>query len=95
MLLISRGALKRVPISYSPMKNRKLVLLGQQIRRLRENKGISQEEFAALADLDRAYYGGIERGERNVAVLNVIKIAAALEVEVGELFPTLNALRRS
>lgn len=77
------------------MKDRKLALLGKRIRRLREEKGVSQEEFAALADLDRAYYGGIERGERNVAVLNLIKIAVVLEVEVGELFPTLAVLRRS
>ncbi len=76
------------------MKNRKLVLLGQQIRRLREAKGISQEEFASLAGLDRAYYGGIERGERNVAALNLIKIAAALEVEVGNLFPKLANVRQ-
>lgn len=77
------------------MKNPKLGLLGKRIRRLREEKGISQEEFAALSGLDRAYYGGIERGERNVAVLNLIKIAVALEVDVGELFPTLARLRRS
>jgi len=69
------------------VKNRKLVLLGQQIRRLREEKNLSQEEFATLANIDRAYYGGIERGERNVATLNLIKIADALKVEVGELFP--------
>ena len=77
------------------MKNRKLGLLGQRIRRLRQHKGVSQEEFSALADLDRAYYGGIERGERNVAVINLIKIAVALDVEVGGLFPTLAVLRRS
>lgn len=77
------------------MKNRKLALLGQQIRRLREEKGLSQEEFAGLADIDRAYYGGIERGERNVAALNIIKIADALKVEVGKLFPTLSSLRRT
>ena len=78
-----------------PVKNPRLALLGQQIRRLREEKGLSQEEFAGLANLDRAYYGGIERGERNVAALNLIKIALALGVEVGELFPPLPALRRS
>jgi len=70
-------------------------LLGQQIRTLREEQGLSQEEFAGLADIDRAYYGGIERGERNVAALNIIKIAEALKVEVGKLFPTLSALRRT
>jgi len=70
------------------------VALGQQIRRLREAKRISQEECAALAGLDRAYYGGIERGERNVAAENLIRIAVALEVEVGDLFPDRSALRR-
>ena len=77
------------------VKNPRLALLGQQIRRLREDKGLSQEEFAGLADIDRAYYGGIERGERNVAAVNLIKIADALKVEVGELFPTLSTLRRA
>lgn len=77
------------------MKNPKLALLGQQIRRLRDEKGLSQEEFAGLADVDRAYYGGVERGERNVAALNLIKIATSLGVEVGKLFPPLSALRRT
>jgi transcriptional regulator with XRE-family HTH domain len=72
-----------------------LALLGREIRRLREEKNMSQEEFAGLAGIDRAYYGGIERGERNVAAINIIKIADALEVEVGELFPPLSALRRT
>ncbi|MGH7965043.1 MAG: helix-turn-helix domain-containing protein [Candidatus Binatia bacterium] len=76
------------------MKNKRLAAIGQQIRRLREAKNISQEEFAAQAGLDRAYYGGIERGERNVAALNLIKIAVALGSEVGELFPSLSVLRR-
>jgi transcriptional regulator with XRE-family HTH domain len=77
------------------VKNRQLLALGLQIRRLREVAGISQEEFAAKAGLDRAYYGGIERGERNLAALNLIKIAAAMQVEVGELFPKMSALRRA
>ena len=77
------------------MKNPKLALLGQQIRHLRDEKGLSQEEFAGLADIDRAYYGGVERGERNVAALNLIKIANALGVEVGKLFPALSTLRRA
>lgn len=76
------------------MKNQTLTLLGREIRRLREQKEFSQEEFAALAGIDRAYYGGIERGERNVAALNLIKIAGALRVEVGELFPPLSTFRR-
>lgn len=75
------------------MKNWKLTLLGREIRRLREDRGLSQEEFAGLAGIDRAYYGGIERGMRNVAALNLIKIAEALDVEVGELFPRLSAIQ--
>jgi transcriptional regulator with XRE-family HTH domain len=48
--------------------------------------------LSSLAGLDRAYYGGIERGERNVAALNLIKMAVALDVEVGNLFPKLTEL---
>ena len=77
------------------VKNQKLALLGQSIRRLREEKNLSQEKFAGLAGIDRAYYGGIERGERNVAAINIMKIAEALEAEVGKLFPPLSALRRT
>ena len=68
-------------------KNAALVALGNQIRKVREGRGISQEDFAAKAGIDRSYYGSVERGERNVAALNLMRIAVALEVEVGELFP--------
>ena len=63
--------------------------LGAQIRLLRMERAFSQEGFAARVGLDRAYYGGVERGERNVAALNLIKIAASLDVEVGSLFPPI------
>src|SRR5215210_5816124 len=64
-----------------------LVALGHHIRELRNSRGISQEDFAAKVGLDRSYYGGVERGERNIAALNLMRIALALQVEVGELFP--------
>ena len=67
-------------------KNRSLVQLGSRIRAIREARGISQEQMAMDAGLDRAYYGRIERGEVNVAALNLLKIADTLEVEVGEFF---------
>ena len=76
------------------MPNKRLITVGRQIRQLREARSASQEEFAADAGLDRGYYGGVERGERNIAALNLIKIAIALGVEVGDLFPKLPALRR-
>jgi transcriptional regulator with XRE-family HTH domain len=68
-------------------KHPALVALGEQIRKIRQAKGVSQEDFAALAGLSRAYYGSVERGERNVAALNLMRIAATLQVEVGQLFP--------
>jgi transcriptional regulator with XRE-family HTH domain len=73
-------------------KNKNLVVLGNQIRALRLQNGFSQEDFAAQAGLDRAYYGGVERGERNISALNLISIAKALDVEVGKLFPPIATL---
>lgn len=48
--------------------------------------GVSQEEFADLCGLDRTYVGGIERGERNVALVNLEKLAKALKISLSELF---------
>lgn len=70
-------------------KHPHLVLLGKQIRKIREEQGYSQETFAAEVGIDRSYMGGIERGERNIATLNLVKIAKVLKVEVGELFPSV------
>ena len=64
-----------------------LVKLGTQIRTLRKAAGYSQESFAYFIGMARAYFGGVERGERNIASLNLIRIAKALNVEVGKLFP--------
>ncbi len=52
---------------------------GERLRQLRKEQGISQEKLAELAELHRTYVGGIERGERNVALLNILKIAKALK----------------
>lgn len=64
-----------------------LVAVGQQIRKKRQERNFAQEAFAAHAEIDRSYYGAIERGERNLSTLNLIRIALALEIEVGDLFP--------
>lgn len=69
-----------------------LVKFGKKIRELRKERGFSQEGFADEVGLDRTYMGGIERGERNIATLNIIRIAKALRVEVGELFPSIRTL---
>ncbi len=59
---------------------------GERVRKLRKEKGLSQEALALACDLDRTYIGGVERGERNISLLNIHRIADALEVVVGELF---------
>ena len=66
-----------------------LTKIGSKIRSLRKSKGFSQENFAYEIGLDRRYMGGVERGERNIAVLNLIKIAKTLKVELCDLFPSL------
>lgn len=59
---------------------------GLRIQALRKAQRLSQEELALRSGLHRTYIGGIERGERNVALLNILKIAHALNVAPGELF---------
>jgi transcriptional regulator with XRE-family HTH domain len=56
------------------------------VRELRKEKGLSQEALALTCDLDRTYIGGVERGERNVSLLNIQKIADALGISARELF---------
>lgn len=64
-------------------------LFGKAIRALREERGYSQEELAERADLHRNYVGGVERGERNVGLENIVKLAAALSVRTRDLFDSL------
>lgn len=61
-------------------------LFGLRVKQLRLSKNISQEELGALSNLDRTYISGIERGKRNVSLINIIKIADALNVHPSELF---------
>ena len=63
-----------------------LVDLGQRIRMVRKKQGLSQESVALASGIDRSYYGGIERGEHNVAVVNLEKIAIALGISLKDLF---------
>jgi transcriptional regulator with XRE-family HTH domain len=59
---------------------------GNRVRKLRKNKGWSQEEFADECGLHRTYIGAIERGERNVSLNNIHAIAKALGISVKDLF---------
>ena len=65
-------------------KDKQLIELGNQIRELRKSKGLSQEQLALQAEVDRSYVGGIERGERNVSFLTLVKIADCLECDVAK-----------
>jgi transcriptional regulator with XRE-family HTH domain len=64
----------------------RLQVFGKAVRRLRLAVPISQEELADRADLHRNYVGGVERGERNVGLLNILKIAESLGVAPSTLF---------
>ncbi len=65
--------------------SKELASLGKAIRVLRLKTGLSQEALANEIGIDRSYMGGIERGEHNVALVNLVKIAQALEITTAEL----------
>lgn len=60
--------------------------LGQRIKYLRNEKGISQEKFALSIDMDRTYYASVESGKRNISITNIHKIANGLDITLEELF---------
>lgn len=62
-----------------------LIKFGQRVRLLRKEKNLSQEDLSFKADLHRTYIGMIERAEKNITLINIEKIAKALNIEVSEL----------
>lgn len=67
------------------MENDALVLFGLRLRELRKQRNISQEKLALLSEIARSYLGEVERGKRNIALINIYKLAKTLEVEPSEL----------
>ena len=59
---------------------------GKQVKKLRLEKGLSQEKLAYEADIDRTYIPSIEKGERNVSIVIAEKLAIALNIPISELF---------
>lgn len=59
---------------------------GARLRQLRKARKMSQEDVAFAANLDRSYLSGIERGKKNLSLVNIHRIADALQVGAGELF---------
>lgn len=62
------------------------ILFGRRLAQVRKLKGWSQERLALESGIARSYLGGVERGQRNVALINICKLAETLEVPVGDLF---------
>jgi transcriptional regulator with XRE-family HTH domain len=69
-------------------KREELKEFGKRLREFRLRKGYSQEKLAEIAKLHRNYIGMVERGERNITLLNIKKLARALDIEVSELLET-------
>jgi len=61
-------------------------VVGKRIRELRNKLGISQEELAAMVELDRTYITSVECGKRNISIVNIEKLATALNVSLSEFF---------
>jgi transcriptional regulator with XRE-family HTH domain len=66
------------------------IIFGKRVRALRLERRFSQEKLAELADLHRNYVGGVERGERNVSLLNIVKLAEGLKIKTAKLFETMH-----
>jgi len=62
---------------------------GENLRSLRHATGMSQEKLAAAAGIDRTYVGGAERGERNVALVNIVRLAGAMHAAPADLLKGL------
>lgn len=65
------------------------IRFGRAIRRIREEQEINQEEAAERCGLHRTYYSGLERGVRNVSLLNIERVAEGLKISLPELFARL------
>jgi len=67
------------------MSEKILFLFGDHVKKLRQQKKLSQEQLSQLAGLDRTYISSIERGKRNVSLINLIKLAKSLDIPAADL----------
>lgn len=74
----------------SKRKNAVLRKFGASVRHFRRMAELTQEEFADICEIDRSYLGGVERGERNLTLVNVIKICDALKINPSEMLADLD-----
>jgi transcriptional regulator with XRE-family HTH domain len=66
--------------------------IGTALRSYREQNGLSQEQLSFMANLHRTYVGSVERGERNISVVNIIALCKALNIKPSDLFKALDEL---
>lgn len=71
---------------YSKSERELLMKFGESLRSLREESGLSQEKLAFNCGLDRTYVGSVERGERNISLLNISKLADAFNLSLSSFF---------
>ena len=71
-----------------------LIKFGVRVRKIRKEKGLSQEELAYKANLHRTYVGMIERAEKNITLINIEKIANALEIRINDLFNDTDRIKK-
>ena len=69
-----------------PKDERKQIIFGQTIREFRNKRGMTLAELAKLAHIHPSYLADVERGERNLSLLNILKLAAGLRLHPGKLF---------
>jgi len=87
MLLLLHTISSFTPLQFYSMENKEILIkFGLRVRELRKEKNLSQEELSFKANLHRTYIGMIERAEKNITLVNIAKIANALDVEIKELF---------
>ena len=65
------------------------VRFGERLKQLRASRGVSQEKFALSIDMDRTYYASVEKGKRNISIINLEKIAKGYGITLEELFKGL------
>jgi transcriptional regulator with XRE-family HTH domain len=86
MVLKVRGRQGRDSDNSSMAASDPKLVFGKRLRALRELRGWSQEHLAAVVGLDRSYVGSVERGERNISLENIHKLAKALKISPASFF---------